>query len=160
MRAAAWSSSREDQFTLFQDADGGEDGDASGDDGLGAGAIAGIVVGGVAAVVIVIALAWWFLRRRRLQKQDMSMGKHMGPASPYQGMTLFLFLLYLRGLYANGCRLALRQSQGNSCRCKYRVPLYRITRAQQHALITAIAVGVWASCIGAIFRRHGCATSV
>lgn len=115
VRAAAWSSSRKDQFTLFQDA---EDDNGAGDDGLGGGAIAGIVVGGVAAVVIVLALAWWFLRRRKIQRrngtaaaggygktssmvegerQDMYPGEYMGdrqPASPYQGMTLSLPLFF------------------------------------------------------------------
>jgi amino acid transporter len=36
----------------------------AGPEGLGAGAIAGIVVGAVAALLIAGAL-WWFLRRRR-----------------------------------------------------------------------------------------------
>ncbi|BCS19528.1 uncharacterized protein APUU_12356A [Aspergillus puulaauensis] len=86
VRAAAWSSSRDDQFTLFQDADPNDD-NGGGDDGLGGGAIAGIVVGAVAAVVIVIALVWWFLRRRKMQRQDTLTGKSSGnqyPPSPYQ----------------------------------------------------------------------------
>ncbi|OJJ02496.1 hypothetical protein ASPVEDRAFT_83991 [Aspergillus versicolor CBS 583.65] len=106
VRAAAWSSSRTDQFTLFQDVD--RDRKDEEDGGLGGGAIAGIVVGCVAAVVIGLALIWWFLRRKKKSKIDSAPGGHgrttsvvegerqamyngeytgyQHPQSPYQGM--------------------------------------------------------------------------
>ncbi|BCS24224.1 uncharacterized protein APUU_40668A [Aspergillus puulaauensis] len=105
VRAAAWSSSRTDQFTLFQDVDRDKGDEDGGDDGLGGGAIAGIVVGCVAAVVIGLAVIWWVLRRRKSKKdaaaaghgrttsvvegerQGMFNGEYTGyqhPQSPYQ----------------------------------------------------------------------------
>lgn len=147
VRAAAWSSSREDQFTLFQDANPNDD-NSSGDDGLGGGAIAGIVVGSVAAVVIVIALAWWFLRRRKAQRQDTLTRKSSGnqyPPSPYQGTLSFsrFSFNYIFCFCANGRRLALLQPRGNSCRHKRRIPLR--FWGQQQPLVTATAIRVWAS---------------
>ncbi|OJJ59791.1 hypothetical protein ASPSYDRAFT_88693 [Aspergillus sydowii CBS 593.65] len=85
VRAAAWSSSRTDQFTLFQDVDRDKDEDEDGD-GLGGGAIAGIVVGCVAAVVIGLALVWWVLRRRKGKKdRDAAVGGHGRTTSVVEG---------------------------------------------------------------------------
>ncbi|KAJ5389732.1 uncharacterized protein N7496_000800 [Penicillium cataractarum] len=72
--AAAWSSSRQGQFTLFQDEGTGDDNDkgSGGGGGLSGGAIAGIVVGAIAALVIVGALLWLFMRRRNKKAAAMS----------------------------------------------------------------------------------------
>jgi hypothetical protein len=98
---AAWSNARPGQFALFQDeGTGDKDGKGSGGgDELSDGAIAGIVVGGVAALVIIGALIWFFIRRRNKKAAAMSghghtpsfvEGEHRrmypSPASPHHCM--------------------------------------------------------------------------
>ncbi|KAL4811054.1 hypothetical protein BDV18DRAFT_155665 [Aspergillus unguis] len=97
---AAWSSTRGDQFELFDDR-GANDDDVTGseDGGLSGGAIAGIVVGAVVGVLILLGIGWWIWRKRRDTKGTYTAAGHtrgpsnmsedgeygyMHPASSYQ----------------------------------------------------------------------------
>lgn len=80
--AAAWSSSNQGQFDLFQDEGTVDDDDENSGGGgkLSGGTIAGIVVGTVTASVIFGALTWLFMWRRNKKAAAMSGHERMPSA--------------------------------------------------------------------------------